>query len=104
MRDDAKQGARLGLCCVCERADDGVRNVLMLPQRSPMPDRGWGCFQCGASGGAVAVVHDACLDQPLRFACRGFPCEDGRIRIDELGEGGVEHDLRRHPEIVEAGT
>lgn len=88
---------RLGPCCVCETTIN-VRNILMLSQKSPMPGKGWGCFQCGLpSDGASAVVCDDCLEKPLKFACRGYPGVDGRIPIEELTEK-IEHDYAKHPE------
>lgn len=88
----------LGSCCSCESTGPSVRNILMLPQLAPIPGRGWGCVQCGPSrDGAVAVVCDACLESKadLRFACRGWPGEDGRVPIGDLA-GAHRHDERFH--------
>ncbi|MGC2239171.1 MAG: hypothetical protein WA584_23650 [Pyrinomonadaceae bacterium] len=91
----------LGPCCVCETTV-GVRNVLMLDEKSPTPGRGWGCVVCGlTSDGALAVVCDACLEKldddysQLKFACTGYPATDGRTPIDEVF-GLHEHDRRLH--------
>lgn len=98
--------SHLGPCCCCE-SDERVHSILFLDGKAPIPGRGWGCLTCGlAANGAVAVVCNACLANPisvnltfvLRFACRGFPATDGRIPIGELC-GHHEHDLSRHPEI-----
>lgn len=94
--DDAEEH-KLGPCCVCETLI-GVRNILMLGQKSPTPGHGWGCVQCGLpADGASAVVCDMCLEKPLKFACSGYPGIDGRIPIEELS-GEMEHDYPKHPE------
>lgn len=91
---------KLGRCCACGGVV-GVRNVLMLHQKAPMPGRGWGCVICDLpSDGAVAVTCDLCFDmglekRPLRWACKGYPAEDGRVPIGELA-GSHEHDMARH--------
>jgi hypothetical protein len=93
----------LGPCCICE-GTRGVINILMLDQRSPIPGRGWACFQCGASAdGAIAVVCRRCekrygqaMFQHLRFACKGYPGSDGRVPIGELA-GEHRHDMSKHP-------
>lgn len=85
----------------------------MLDRKSPIAGRGWGCLQCDLSlDGATAVLCDACvgpvdprtglpLDRDvrskLRFACRGWPGEDGRVPIDAL-VGAHAHDRSRHPQ------
>jgi hypothetical protein len=92
---DAHADHDLGPCCVCETTTD-VHNVLMLRAKAPIAGHGWGCVVCDLpSDGAVAVVCDACVGQPLKFACRGYPASDGRIPIGEL-TGTHEHDLARH--------
>jgi len=93
MIDDwAPEAPDLGPCCVCLRTGSEVRNLLMLERKAPMPGRGWGCFTCGLPfDGAVAVVCDGCLHAPLRFACRGYPAEDGRVPIESL-TGSHQHD------------
>lgn len=88
----------LGPCCVCEKTGPDVCNILALHKLAPIPGRGWGCFQCGLpQNGAVAVVCDGCLEKDLRYACRGYPGQDGRVPIDQL-QGDFRHDLARHPE------
>jgi hypothetical protein len=95
----------LGSCCVCG-GERHVRNVIMLGSKAPVAGRGWGCLQCGLpADGAMAVVCDGCMgdDAPdvvvgrLRWACRGYPAEDGRVPVGEL-TGSHEHDMSRHPE------
>jgi|SRR5262245_6254884 len=88
----------LGPCCVCETTA-GVRNVIPLDQKSPILGHGWGCFVCGLpANGATAVTCDACLEKPLKFACRGYPGKEGRIPVEEL-TGEHHHDYRKHPEM-----
>lgn len=96
-------GIDLGRCCGCN-ARLGVRNVVMLEKKSPIPGRGWGCLICDLpADGAIAAVCDHCqracadrgIDEVLRFACRGYPGTDGRIEYSEL-QGRHEHDLSRH--------
>ena len=89
----------LGPCCGCEKVGPDVRTIVMLAKKGPIPGRGWGCLQCGlSSDGASAVLCDACLDSyTIRFACRGYPKDDGRIPVEELS-GVHEHDRAGHPE------
>lgn len=95
--DEPPEDVDHGPCCVCEGLS-GVRNVLMLHKKAPMAGRGWGCVVCGLTcDGAIAIVCDTCIDQPLKFACRGYPATDGRVAIDEL-TGTHVHDLTRHSE------
>ena len=91
----------LGPCCICE-TEGGVRNIVMLNKKSPVPGHGWGCLVCGLpSDGASAVLCDPCLElyqedeNTLKFACRGYPAIDGRIPIDRL-EGHHDHDMEVH--------
>lgn len=93
----------LGPCCSCEKTGPDVRNILMLNLESPTPGRGWGCLVCDLpQNGDVAVVCDACLDaeSELRFACRGYPGQDGRVPIEELITP-FKHDESRHFELEE---
>jgi hypothetical protein len=100
---DDDEMTTLGACCVCESTVD-VHNVILLKQRAPLAGRGWGCVVCGLpAAGAVAVICDACAeayagadDVPLRFACRGFPGEDGRVPIDALDAAPFDHDFAKH--------
>jgi hypothetical protein len=86
----------LGPCCGCGTTE-GVTNILMLDRRGVTPGHGWGCLVCGLpSDGAVAVLCDACVDQPPRFACRGYASDGARVPIDELPEGAFVHDEKRH--------
>lgn len=97
-----------GPCCICERKGRGVRNILMLPKRSPYL-HGWGCVQCDLSAeGASAIICDACAKEvpdayeALRFFCK--PDGEGsyirgRARIAELdSQPEWEHDMSKHPE------
>lgn len=101
------QTTDLGSCCICGVVGATVVNVLTLPQKAPLPGRGWGCVVCMLpSDGAVAVICTPCLETfgeggqdivgKLVEACRGWPGVDGRVPIGELGG---EH---RHNETVHA--
>jgi hypothetical protein len=99
--DDEDDIPELGSCCICER-EDGVRNILMLNKRGPIPGHGWGCFVCGLpADGASAVLCDSCFEAvqggtaQIKWACRGYPAEDGRILIDALTEP-FDHDAHFH--------
>ena len=99
--DTDYESPRLGKCCVCEREDATVRNILMLHFRSPEPGTGcWGCFQCGLPmAGATAVVCDACLEATqgkVTYAVLGAPAENRRIPIEQLTEA-FGHDMSKHP-------
>ncbi len=48
-------------CYVC--GNEGVLNVVLLKKGSLIPEKGWGCFFCGVSGGAVAFVGEACIER-----------------------------------------
>lgn len=86
----------LGPCCVCGNGNT-VKHIVLLNQRGITPGRGWGCLVCDLPpDGAVAVVCKACLGQPLRFACRGYPNDPGRVAISELPPGEFAHDETRH--------
>lgn len=106
----------LGSCCGCETAE-GVRNVICLPLKSPLPGRGWGCVVCNLSpDGAMAVLCDYCAELymqqlswgvgtpgVLRFACRGYPGRDGRVAVGEL-TGLHAHDMRYHADEEQGHT
>jgi hypothetical protein len=91
----------LGPCCICETTQ-GVSAIVMLGRRCAVPGHGWGCFVCGLPpDGAYAVLCDPCVDTwqgdgALRFACRGYPAQDGRIPISELSSEPFEHNEARH--------
>lgn len=86
----------LGTCCVCG-TDQGVVNVMMLNQRGPMPGYGWGCVVCGLpSDGAIAVVCDQCVGQPIKFVCRGYPGENDRVPVHQLPVEAFDHDEAKH--------
>ncbi len=80
----------LGMCCICG-VREHVTAIIMLDVKNQVPGHGWGCLGCGLpSDGASAVLCETCLPgwqsgkTPLRFACRGYPAEDGRVPIAEL--------------------
>ena len=87
----------LGPCCYCGTLEN-VQNIIMVNKKSPIAGRGWGCVVCGlASDGASYVLCDDCFERQVKpkFACRGYPAEDGRIPYDEL-QGIHEHDMEKH--------
>ena len=89
----------LGHCCVCRQSCPQVRNLLTLPRRAPVPGTGWGCVVCGLPpNGAVAVVCDACLEQPLQEVCSGFEVQGERAAYASLAPEPFAHDRTRHPE------
>ncbi|MDQ3652668.1 MAG: hypothetical protein M3458_20805 [Acidobacteriota bacterium] len=94
----------LGRCCVCETTE-GVVNIIALDLRVPLtpgtrPSGTWGCVVCDLPAeGAVAVVCDACLEQPLKFACVGYPYLNRRVPVERLTEPFT-HDLSKHPETA----
>lgn len=98
---------KLGTCCICEGEED-VCILVALPRRCVVPGHGWGCVVCGLpSEGAIAVVCTKCEPKieknnlALRFACRGWPAIDGRVKIGELPVETFDHDRSLHPEYWE---
>ena len=99
----------LGCCCICEKQDVTVRNLMTLHLRLPETETnggwgGWGCFVCDLEPkGAVAVLCDDCLERmvaktvEIKFACLGYPKDNRRIALEKLTENW-EHDLSKHPE------
>jgi hypothetical protein len=72
----------------------------MLDKRCVVSGHGWGCLVCGLpADGASYVLCDDCHDHQRapRFACRGYPGEDGRIAIQMLTTS-FKHDMSKHPE------
>ena len=87
----------LGTCCACGGVDQ-VRNIIMLPLRTPSPGYGWGCVICGLPpDGAVAVLCDGCLSrqQEPSFVCNGPPTAKGRVPIGE-STTPFDHDDSKH--------
>lgn len=90
--DNDEGGGKLGTCCGCGTSE-GVRNVVMMAQRAPVPGTGWGCVVCNLGlDGAVAVMCDACIGKPPRFVCRGYPSSGARTPIGELSPEPFDHD------------
>jgi len=86
----------LGSCCGCGTRE-GVRNVMMLNMRAPVPGTGWGCVVCDLpSDGAVAVLCDACLDRPVKNVCVGFAKDDKRVSVETLSSAPFDHDPKKH--------
>jgi hypothetical protein len=92
----------LGPCCICETTE-GVCAVVMLDQRCAVPGHGWGCVLCNLpNDGAYAVLCDPCTaawqddSKQLRFVCRGYPADDGRMPFDELSDEPFVHDKDAH--------
>lgn len=96
----------LGSCCICETFE-GVRVIVMLDRRAPIPGHGWGCAVCDLpSDGAVAVFCEPCMEfieagaKPV-FVCRGYPRTDGRVRYSELSDEHFNHNEVVHREDEE---
>ena len=88
----------LGKCCVCEKEDKTVRNIMMVHRRAPTPGTGWGCVVCGLSpDGAIAVFCDACFDahEEARFICDGYAVENKRVPYSSCPME-FEHDEPKH--------
>ncbi len=82
----------LGPCCVCE-TNIGVRNVICVDRRAPIPGTGWGCVECHLPmDGALAVVCDDCVCEPLKFVCKGFVSRLERVPFDSLAPERFYHD------------
>lgn len=82
----------LGPCCGCE-ATDRVHTIVFLNLRCKVPGHGWGCVVCHLpADGASAVLCDHCAtkmgqgETVIRFACRGYPGDDGRAPIGKFTE------------------
>lgn len=89
----------LGPCCACGKIGSGVRNIIMLHYRAPVPGTGWGCITCGLNAnGAVAVLCDDCLltHAEIKAVCHGYPGAGQRVAIKSLTEP-FGHDLSKHP-------
>ncbi len=90
----------LGPCCACGIEGPGVRNVILLGRKAPVPGTGWGCIVCGLPlDGAIAVVCDPCLETQaeIRFACYGAITNRDRIALALLS-GQHRHDPAKHPD------
>jgi hypothetical protein len=96
--DPDDEAIDFGPCCACEKADSTVRNIVALQKIAPVPNTGWGCFTCDLPmNGAQAVLCDACIETKaeIKFACKGYITEHGRIPVSELA-GPFEHDMSKH--------
>jgi hypothetical protein len=72
---------------------------VMLDQRAPKPGFGWGCVVCDLPpDGAVAVLCDACIGQPIQFVCYGYPVENARVALEDLPFVEFKHDPVKHVE------
>lgn len=86
----------LGPCCTCGTRS-GVRNIVMLEQLAPLPGTGWGCAVCGLpADGAIAVVCDACLEQPITHACVGYADRGLRVPLTQLQGTRFAHSEAAH--------
>lgn len=94
-----------GPCCICEKDDDTVRNVIALNFRAPTPKTGWGCAKCGRpSNGALVIVCDQCMedhdkkiDTAIKFVIRDFPAKKQRMAIENIDVSQrFEHDMSQH--------
>ncbi len=105
---DSKNEMDLGACCICEKNDATVVNVLAMHFRAPIDGTGWGCSQCKRpSNGALAVICDECMekyegkiDTSLKFVIKGYPAKRKRIAI-ELVDTSIrfEHDMSQHKDV-----
>lgn len=86
----------LGPCCTCGTRS-GVRNIVMLERPAPLPGTGWDCAVCGLpADGAIAVVCDDCLEQPVTHVCVGYADRGLRVPIAQLQQTPFAHDERAH--------
>ena len=102
LMDEFDDSPDLGPCCACGKEGPDVRNIIMLPRRARVQGTGWGCIVCDLpNDGASVVVCDACLADGKRFkwAVDGYMADRGRIPIENLPEGSIEHDLKAHAEF-----
>lgn len=100
----ARNTTDLGPCCICEKTGKDVRNIIYIDRKGPVPDKGWGCVQCGLPfDGATAVICDNCFESKAapRYVCTGYPAIDGQTPIEELSDELFTHDLTKHPEFTE---
>jgi hypothetical protein len=91
----------LGPCCMC--SGPNAINILMLPQRAPIPGTGWGCVVCGLDAdGAIAVLCPDCFElhqenpNLLGFCCSGYARAGVRVAIADLPDGVFDHDRAKH--------
>ena len=101
-------GVEGAACCVCQKQDRPVRNLIMLNVRGPVPGKGWGCVQCHTpSDGATATLCDTCLprwqadERVMRFACVGYPGDGVLVELSTLTEA-FGHNMALHPEEQQA--
>lgn len=98
---DADPQPNLGRCCACN--DRRASFYFSINRRCPTTDDGaWGCFVCGAKGGAAVVLCRECWQRraPVRFGCDGRPGVGARLRIEQFTIP-LDHDLTKHPELHE---
>jgi hypothetical protein len=94
------EGPSLGTCCACTSMP--AETIMMLNRRGPVGDHGWGCVVCGISGGAVAVLCEACAQAvatghtTVGLVVKGYPKEDVRVPLDELPLGWFGHNPAAH--------
>lgn len=105
---ESEKAMALGPCCLCETP--GASVLVFLTAVSPT-GHGWGCIQCALPArGAMAVICEPCagryrpgeiwrVEFDLRFACRGYPQSEGRIRFEDL-RGEHVHIRSKHPDEV----
>jgi hypothetical protein len=88
----------LGRCCCCGRRR-GVRNIVMIPRRAPVPGTGWACLVCDLpADGASYVCCDLCLETGARptEVVRGFVSSGEREPIENLSTEVFDHDRAMH--------
>jgi hypothetical protein len=91
----------VGPCCCCGEAITGRKNFVMLPQRGPVPGKGWGCVVCDLPmDGALYIACDRCVDENRMptHVVRGIVGRGERAPIAELSAEPFDHDMSKHPE------
>lgn len=106
---NGKHEMNLGACCICEKNDETVINVIALHFRAPILGTGWGCFKCGMpNNGALVVICDECMetydgkiDTSIKFIVSGYPAKRKRIPIELVDvKDRFQHDMAQHVDEV----
>ena len=101
-----------GSCCVCEKHDPTVRNIVCVPWKLPVwlcgKSAGWGCVVCDLpADGATAIICDQCEAKHqgeegwdwIRFVIG--PRRDQRMPINMINQADKhEHDVAKHEATI----